>query len=387
MGKRFLSALAGVLMLGSGALAEPAVPLPSQPDGVPWPNLTWPVGELPAGAADEVAALISDAMARTRGDVMGETRSIVIIHRGKLVAEAYAPGFGPETRQISWSMAKSVTHALVGRAIALDLIADVDAPMPSPWPAGDPRTAISWRQWLEMTDGLAYREIGIDNVLENDVSRMMYGPGRFDVIAYARDLPLAHEPGTHWNYSTAGLHLVGWALGIIVDAGRTGAGPVSPSTADFISRELFAVLGMDAIVEFDAAGTYLGGSLVWASARDFARFGLLYLRGGVWDGYQVLPEGWADWARTGAMGDDGNVYGAGFWLSEPAATASAPAHVADIGPHDAFSAQGHEGQVIWIVPSRDLVIVRTGLMTNAPENWKALYNWCQSVALAFDPVS
>ena len=383
MGKRFFAVMGAALAFGLSAFAEPKVPFPSQPDGVPWPSMTWPEGELPDALAGEVETLMDDAMARGREDLMGETRSIVIIQGGELVAEAYADGFGPETKQVSWSMAKAFTHAFVGRAVALDLIETIDAPMPTPWPADDPRAAISWRSWLEMTDGLAYREIGVDNVLENDVSRMMYGPGRFDVIAYVTDLPLTHEPGRHWNYTTAGSHMIGWALGFVIGIDAGGTGQMSRSTANFITQEFFALTGMDAIVEFDAAGTYLGGSLVWASARDYAKFGLLYLRGGVWEDYALLPDGWAEWARTGAPDDDGNVFGAGFWLNPPVETASTPRHLSDFGPYDSFSAQGHEGQIIWMVPSRDLVIVRTGLMTNAPENWKALYNWCQTIAQAF----
>lgn len=388
--RRVCTAVAAIGLLGAGeAVADPLPPFPVQPGDVPWPVDAWAEAPLPEGAADEVNALIADAMTRGPGDVMGETRAIVIIHRGRLVAEAYRDGFAPETKQVSWSMAKSITHALVGRAVEEGLIADMDAPMPTHWPAGDPRSRISWRDWLEMTDGLAYREIGVDDVLENDVSLMMYGPGRFDVVAHVAQFPLIHTPGTHFNYSTAGLHLVGWALGQVQAdcTGGTSCTPDPKRLSAWARQTLFIPLGIDAVIEFDAAGTFLGGSLVWASPRDFARFGLLYLRGGVWQGDWLLPDGWAEWARTGAGEDDGNVYGAGFWIAEPPGTASMVSHAPDTGPYDAFSAQGHEGQIIWIVPSRDLVIVRTGLMTNAQENWKALMNWCQAVAQAFDPVN
>ena len=369
-------------------------------------------------------------MARGPDDLMGKTRALVIVHEGRLVFERYADGFGPETKQVSWSMAKSITSALVGRAVALGLIENIDAPMPSPFEEGDPRSEVTWRQWLTMTDGLDYAEIGAADLATNDVVQMMYGPGRFDVTQYiVSELEPAHEPGTHWNYSTAGFHLLGWALERVVvqdaELGMppricTGTPPIlgtdeyyaelqdachpmaariayanwslenSKKRAEgrghsvpfngFIIPQL-RLIGMDAQPEFDAAGTFLGGSLVWASARDFAKFGYLYLRDGVWDGERLLPEGWVDFSRTGPTTDDGNIYGAGFWLTADGDSSAGDYHQGD--PGDAFSAEGHEGQMIYIVPSRDLVIVRLGLMPNGGDNWPALFEWNQSLANLF----
>ena len=143
---------------------------------------------------------------------------------------------------------------------------------------------------------------------------------------------------------------------------------------------------MDTVVEFDPKGTYLGGSLVWASARDFAKFGYLYLRDGVWEGTQILPEGWVDFARTPGPASNTNVYGAGWWII-PDKGPLTHRQNADSEPRDAFHAGGHEGQTIWVVPSRDLVIVRLGLMPNDGENWPALYEWNQRIARAFPPVN
>ena len=120
--------------------------------------------------------------------------------RGRLVAEAYADGFGPDTKQMSWSLAKSVTHGLVGRAVQLGLIEDIDAPMPTPFPDDDPRSEISWRNWLQMTDGLEYRELGEPDILKNNVVQMMFGEGKTDVAAYlGAETGVAHEPGKVWN--------------------------------------------------------------------------------------------------------------------------------------------------------------------------------------------
>lgn len=380
-----------VLLLALPAMAQPLVPLQPHPEYVTWPTTNWQEGTLPEQSAATITALITTAMSTEKFDLMGETRAIVIIHDGKLVAEAYRDGFGPETKQVSWSMAKSITQAMVGRAVQLGLIEDIDAPMPTPFDADDPRAAITWRQWLNMTDGLDYKEINATSLADNDVVQMMFGRGRYDVLDYVRtELPPAHAPGTHWNYSTAGFHLLGWALWFtfdeqfladVVPLGMTANGDVWKKV--FVIKSLLvSPLGMDAQPEFDPSGTFLGGSLVWASARDFAKFGYFYLRDGVWESERLLQEGWVDFARTKTPADNANIYGAGWWIT---AYGDEPSHeqAATTPPWDAFHAGGHEGQTVWVVPSRDLVIVRLGLMSNSPENWSALYEWNQEIARTF----
>jgi hypothetical protein len=193
--------------------AQELAPLPAQPEGVAWPTHGWETGDLPEDTAGTIRELLRIAMVGGRHDLGGETRAVVIIHRGKLVAEVYREGFGPDTRQMSWSLAKSVTSALVGRAVQLGLIGDIDAPMPGLFAEDDPRAAITWRQWITMTDGLEYHEFESDILEQNDVARMMYGAGRFDVVGYIRQsFPLQYTPGTRWNYSTASFSLVGRAL-------------------------------------------------------------------------------------------------------------------------------------------------------------------------------
>jgi len=416
-------------------------PLQPHPENVAWPTEAWETGTMPVETAPIVEDLIATAMAGEKTDIMGETRAVVIIHRGRLVAEAYRDGFGPDTKQVSWSMAKSITQALVGRAVQLGLIEDIDASMPTPFAADDPRAAITWRQWLTMTDGLDYKEINATSLADNDVVNMMYGRGKYDVLAYVQEeLPLIHEPGTHWNYSTAGYHLVSSALmdefsfetrTTEARAERTGGSsleeildlvqsdsarlqteprnsdrscdrnplnctppaplcsPTGSSTCEFAGHlwyQLFWQIGMDAQPEFDASGTFLGGSLVWASARDFAKFGYLYLRDGIWEEERLLPQGWVDFARTKTPAENANIYGAGWWITAYGEARSHPQN-ADSPPWDAFHAGGHEGQTIWVVPSKDLVIVRLGLMSNAGRNWPALYEWNQQIARAFPDVA
>ncbi len=282
----FAKALTGLGMafalLGGTAWGQSETVSPPAP--VIYPTNVWAKGVAPLETEAELDALIDDAMSRALTDEMGETRALVVIHKGRLVAESYQDGFTPDTKLVSWSMAKSITQALVGRAVMDGLITDIDAPIPSLWEARDPRAAVTWRQWMTMTDGLDYTEVGETDLAKNDVVQMMFGPGRFDMVSYVEGLEQIHEAGTHWNYSTAGFHTIARAVQDQVD------GPMP----DWLQAKLFTPLGMDAQPEFDASGTFLGGSLVYASARDFARFGYLYLRDGVWAGERLLPEGWPE---------------------------------------------------------------------------------------------
>ena len=443
MGKLFTFCIM-MIAVSVPAFAQDMFPLQPHPQDVAWPTEAWEVGEMPAETTALVAPLMDKAIAGDKSELMGETRAVVIIHGGKLVAEAYRDGFGPTTKQVSFSVAKSVTQALVGRAVQIGLIEDIDAPMPTPFATDDPRNAITWRQWLNMTDGLDYKDFASTPFIETDTVQMMFGSGKYDVVGYVRDeLPPKYEPGTHWNYSTEGYHLLGWAFQNSLSKLGTDL-PIDDRTAEeelakieeiarelqadpdasdevrdfdidayahearenfaayralprpqrtnvnervFASAFLFGLIGMDAQPEFDSSGTYLGGSFVWASAHDFAKFGYLYLRDGVWDGQRLLPEGWVDFARTETPAENSNVYGAGWWVTvngdrdTPTTFQSAATP-----PWDAFNANGSEGQTIWVVPSRDLVIVRLGLMNNTPEDWSALFEWNQEIARAFPAV-
>lgn len=340
------SPLASLLALALAGLAhaDPAAllaPLPPQPAAVPWPTREWPAGE-PGAAVDrgELARRIDALFVPRSPTGVPDTRALLIVEGGRIVTERYAEGFGPETRFPSWSMAKSVTHALVGILVRdgrLDPAAAADV---AEWRAdGDPRAAITLGQLLQMTSGLGSdgRPVGASFF----AAELMFGEGAHDVRAYAASLPLEHPPGTHWDYSTSSSMLLASIAGRTVGGGRDGM-------LAFMHRELLDPLGMtSAVPEFDAAGTFLGGSHFWASARDWARFGLLYLRDGVWDGRRILAPGWADHARTPPLGiDNDEGHGAHFWRST--------------APAGGFHAGGANGQVVMVVPSRDLVLVRLG---------------------------
>jgi CubicO group peptidase (beta-lactamase class C family) len=375
-----------VLLASSAAIPVHAelVPLPPQPADVAWPTTEWPTGPLPAGVDEQALRAALDDAFVARAEGLGETREVVIIQGGRLVHERYAPGFAPDMPLVSWSMAKSVTQALVGVAVQQGRV-DIDKPMGSPhWDANDKRAQIPWRTWLQMTDGQRYLEIEAKTIADSDASRKLFGPGRLDVARYCAGLPLIHEPGTHWNYNSCGIVLTADALTRTIVPNPVAPEARRMAMMTWMRRNLFDVIGMKAQSEFDATGLFYGSAFVYASARDFAKFGLLYLRDGVWEGRRILPEGWVDYARTAGTGQNADIYGAGWWVTPQEGPGRPYPMRIDVGPQrDAFSAQGFEGQYTLVVPSKDLIIVRLGLTPEQDLRTGALGVWMGRVARAF----
>ena len=336
--------------------------LPEQPTGVAWPTQAWPEGELPArrGGFD---ALVETAFTST--DALGESHALVVVQGGRLVFERYGEDYGPERTYPSWSKAKSITHALVGIAVGdgkLDIAAPAD--IPEGRAAGDPRGAITLDHLLRMSSGLAWIEDYVPGH-PSDVIAMLFAEGKDDVAGYAAKSKLGHEPGTFWQYSSGTTNLVVLALARAVDA-------FGPDFEAFMRNRLFEPLGMASpIPKFDAAGTFIGSSFCFATARDFARFGLLYLRDGMWEGRRLLPEGWVDYARTPtfqqAGADIDGRYGAHWWL--------------DIAGPGSFSANGYDGQYTVCIPDLDIVIVRHG--ATPLDKKDALKAWMGELADSF----
>ena len=339
-------------------------PLPAQPAGVPWPTCAWPETEPGAGVdrarIEGVAERIFAAPSSQEMGETGETHALLVVHRGALVFERYGKAQGPNAKLISWSMAKSIPHALVGLRVR-DGKLDPSAPAPVPaWRRdGDPRGAITLEQLLRMVDGLDFTEDYVDEGISH-VIEMLFGAGKADVAGYAAARPPAHPPGTVWSYSSGTSNIVANILGRSVGGGADGM-------LAFMRRELFDPLGMtSAEPRFDEAGTFIGSSFVFATARDFARFGLLYLRDGCWEGERLLPEGWVDHARRPTPASQGE-YGAHWWLA--------------LDGSGIFHASGYRGQYIVVDPSRDLVLVRLGGST--PEQRVAVVHGLSDVVRAF----
>jgi CubicO group peptidase (beta-lactamase class C family) len=327
------------------ARAADLASLPPQPAGVPWPTEAWPEGAPPPGLVEtRFQTLIDTAFAAKATPELGETHALLIVQGGRIVFERYGEGFGPEITYPSWSKAKSITHALTGILVG-DGKLDVFAPAGAPeWQgAGDPRGAITLDHLLRMSSGLKWLEEYLPD-RPSDVIAMLFGEGQADVAAFASGFPLAHAPGSHFYYSSGTTNIVSRQLARTLDA-------YGPDFEAFMRARLFEPIGMRSpIPKFDAAGTFIGSSFCFATARDFARFGLLHLRDGVWGGRRVLPEGWVDYARTPTFqqpgGDADGRYGAHWWL--------------DLGGPGSFSANGYDGQYTVCVPDLDMVLVRHG---------------------------
>lgn len=330
----------------------PLASLPEQPSNTPWPTSDWPV----AGLHDDVDRTLIAKVLRGLFDATGpaglpDTRALLVIHQGSIVMELYADGFGPHSRFFSWSMAKNVTNAFTGILIRDDrLELDARAPVASWHDPLDPRSAITLRHLLQMTTGLDNAD-GSGGGLGFE-SRMMFAPDlRDNMAASAAAVDLIHEPGTHWAYSTATSTILGGIVSRTVGGSRAGL-------IDFAREELFEPIGIDTMeLEFDKSGSFVGGAFVWASARDWARLGYLYLRNGVWDGRRILPEGWVDFSRTPVPASNNGAYGAQFWLAGVAAAGQNPGIRI---PDGAFNMTGANGQLVVMVPDKDLVVVRLG---------------------------
>ena len=301
-----------------------------------------------------------------------DTYAVVVVQGGRLLYERYGGALpqweGPgkpvheETPLLSWSVAKSLLHAVVGMLVA-DGRLELDAPAPvPPWRGpGDPRGSITLQHLLAMRDGLAWVE-EYEDPESSDVLQMLYGRGEVDMAAFAADRSLAAPPGTRFQYSTGTSVIIS---GIV--ARELGAGE---PYRRFLSDRLFDPACMRSTTAvFDPAGTWVAGSYIYATARDYARFALLYLRDGIWESQRLLPEGWVDHGRRprSVDPDDGHLYGAHWWTRDE--------------PLGTFWAAGHDGQYVDICPALDLVLVRLG-RTDA-EHSPVLRGWRDEVIDAF----
>jgi CubicO group peptidase (beta-lactamase class C family) len=336
---------------GDWALAGPAHGV-SAPRRALDPAAPWPAGHAAPAAPPPpaVAAAIERAFAEPGPPVRRQTKAVVVVRDGRLIAERYAPGVGPETPLLAWSMAKSVTMALVG-ALVQDGRLDPAAPAAVPeWSgAGDPRGAITLDLLLRQSSGLAFDETYGPT---SQASRMLFTAP--DTGAFAAASPLAFPPDTHWSYSSGSSNLVARIV-------RDAFGGDLAAMVRYANGELFDPAGMtSAFFEPDASGSFVGSSYVHMTARDWARFGELFRRDGVWEGRRLLPEGWARYAATPTPAAPQGAYGAHWWLN--AGTPGAPHDRPwPAIPPEVYAARGHSGQWVAVVPSARLVVVRLGL--------------------------
>ncbi len=351
----------GCTLLGPGVPVEAAKSFPRrrlsplEPDArqAPWPNgdgllqLTAQEQQLAAKLQPLLDAAFDGKSYRKPDAEKPDTATlgVVILQHGRIVAERYRDGWGPHVRYRTYSAAKSFTNLVAGARV-LQKRLDIDRPVLFPeWSrADDPRRALTTRHYLAMSSGLDCDGGG-------NRSLNAYFAGGLDAGVEAATRELVHPPGTHWCYSNFDAISVARAVRRTFDSVE--------EYLDFPYSALLSKMGMrDTVLETDAFGNFIMSSQIWTTPRDLARFGLLYLRDGVWNGERLLPEGWVKYTRTPvpstaevAPGRDPRTYGAQFWLFNDHPRL----------PRDVFTSAGHQGQYSTIVPSHDVVVTRMGL--------------------------
>ncbi|TGQ42633.1 serine hydrolase [Mesorhizobium sp. M00.F.Ca.ET.216.01.1.1] len=303
----------------------------------------WPEGDkVDASQNPEIAKVLDDPAWTGTG-----MRAVVVVKNGRIVAERYSDGFSEMTPLLGWSMTKTVNAAIIGTLVKDGKMAMTNQGLFGPWKA-DGRAAISLADMMAMSSGLEFNEDYGDVA---DVTRMLYLEP--DMAGFAESKPLTGDVGKVFSYSSGTAVMLSrlWQDAI----GDKDKALAWPRTA------LFDPLGMQsAVLETDEQGTYVGSSYLYATARDWARFGQFLLQGGVWNGKEILPAGFVDWMRSQAPAS--KVYGKGqLWIEGPGDEESPGAGVAAGLPKDIYWMEGHDGQTVAIVPSEQLVVVRLGL--------------------------
>ena len=310
---------------------------------------------LPRATRDAAGALFADA------EAFGETRALIILKAGRPVLERYGPGYGADSRLISWSMAKTITALGIGVLVGDGRLAlDSPAPVPAWRRSGDPRGQITLRHLLTMSSGLEHVENG-DPVWDSDTVRMLFGEGSDDMAAYAEAKPGVEPPGKAFVYSSATSVIL---ADIMARTLTQSADPAVRRMAvlDFLSGRLTEPIGIGTLTpEFDRAGTMIGGSIMHATARDYARIGeFMRLRGTAPVG-RLLSDTWFDFMLAPSAADAG--YGGHVWLNRPRPDGAQAALWPGRGPADLFALIGHQGQYVIVSPRQRLVVVRLGIST------------------------
>ncbi len=319
--------------------------------------------------APALKAALDHAFEESAAPPFRRTKAVVVVRDGSVIAERYAPGVGIDTQLIGFSMTKSVVNALLGIMARQGILTpSMPAPVPEWRAAGDPRQAIEVEHLMRMTTGLALDETNSGF----DPSSQMYLHA--DMAGFAVKAPLIAPPGTRWAYSSATTQIL---ARIIRDA---LGGP--EKTLAFAWRELFNPLGMRHVtLEFDASGTLQGSANMLASARDWARFGLLYLNDGAVGGKRILQDDWVDFSASATLDTD---YGAGFWTNRSGHEyARGRVHIGI--PRDAFFASGTLGQRVVIIPSQHMVVVRLGDAVDPTGDIRGLGRLVREVIAATQP--
>lgn len=362
--KKAMLASAALLLLGGWSLTQAAgkgamaPPAPAPRFGASIDDVRPVDASAALPALDPTIKAKADALFDDADDV-GETRALLVLRDGEPIYERYGDGFDRNSKLISWSMAKSITAVLTGFLVS-DGQLSLDSPAPvAAWQrSGDPRGAITLGHLLHMSSGLEHVETG-DPVWKGDTVAMLFGDGAQDMAGFAEAKPAAAKPDEIFNYSSATSVIL---ADILADTLTPSQNPDARRDAmlDFIHGRLTEPLGMTSLTpEFDAKGTMIGGSVMHATARDYARFGEFLRNHGVVNGQRLLPETWMKFMLTPSEDDPG--YGGHIWLNRRRPPGSDVALWPDRGPNDLFACIGHQGQYIIVSPSQRVTIVRLGI--------------------------
>ena len=311
-------------------------------------TIAWPMGNLMPDTTTNIDTEMLNEITEKlmdEGKYKGNAFSFMVVHKGIPVVEAYQPQFNTKTRFLSWSMAKSFTNSLAGIMVK-DGKWDVNQPMNIPEWQTDDRKKITYNNLMQAESGLLWNE---DYGNRSDVTVMLYCEN--DLARYVFDRPLEAPVGTKWIYSSGNPNVVTYQVRQTIGSDR--------EYYEFPYTRLFNKIGMpNAIFEVDASGNFVGSSYIYATTRDFARYGLMLMQDGIFNGERILPEGWVNYCTSPNNQSNGE-YGSLFWLNKANKYPSAP--------EDMFWCQGYDGQRIFVIPSKELIVVILGF-SHKPDN-------------------
>lgn len=299
---------------------------------------------------EKLTKAVDNHFTEVEGEVVKNTTALLVVHNNELIAERYAKGFTKQNRFLGWSMAKSIMSSLVG-ILVKEKGVDINKSIAIPEWSNDERKDITLNNVLQMSTGINWVE---DYGSISDVTKMLYT--KDNVYESAIDNDLEFTAGTNYKYSSGSSNILSGYLKSYFK-----------NQEDYLLfpyKALFAKIGMKSmLLETDPNGLFIGSSYAWATARDWCRYGMLYEQEGVWNQEQILPKGWTKYTSTPAEHSKG-VYGAQFWLHTPE-------EFPDV-PSDLYFADGFQGQRVFIIPSKNLVVVRFGLSNKGSVDFNKL---------------
>ena len=316
-------------------------------------TLNWPLGTKVDAVKDstlnmqKLLSVVDNAFVEDDPEKPKNTRAVIIVKDGKLISEKYGEGYDMYSKHIGWSMSKSITATLIGMLQQNNVLNVKDRALVPEWQEeGDPRKEITLDNLLRMHSGLEWEE---DYSGPSPATDMLYIEG--DMGVYAANFPLEFEIGKEWEYSSGTSNILAYLLRKLM--GDQGFNK-------FPYDSLFYPLGIrSAVIEADASGTLAGSSYMWASARDWARLGQLYLNKGYWNDQQLFEEDWVDYVIEQTPNVPKGRYGAHFWLNAGEADNNKVRKLPSVS-RDVYSMNGYDGQRVFVVPSKNMVVVRLG---------------------------